>query len=503
MRRMRLLHLSITTVIGALAVFGVASAIKIDCPTVDTQENPVDEDPDIPTDMADCGDIKSTLKRYLLDAGYDNNAAAGIMGNIEHESGYSPKKLNGGTLVGDDFRLYINGERNRERYIDGRWRAFGLAQWLGSRIETKLQEHADSLGVGVTTLKAQATFLVKQLSTDLFGNYYKQATGLDKFNGRTLQETTWIIYKHVEAPGSATCEGQSACCTQSAINNGTCVYNAKRPPGWGGVSTLIAHKEDYAAAYKSFYSRYQKAQRAAAIDVSNCHIGSDSTSDDQEQPTSGTDPYQVPTTPSGGDTQPTTTGGTNGALGAQNVNGMVGQYDNDIKNVVWRTTGSTVSESGCSLVSVVNAARALGRPESSVSIRSVASWSKQHIVNPNWTNLFRMADQVNLSRSSWLWSSKSVSDSVKIQKIRDTLASGGVVIAGGDRSGTDPRSFCTTARKASGECVFSAGGHFVTFIGITADNKLVIANPAKANDRTWIFPASGVLKYSNKAIMVK
>ena len=168
---MRLLHLSITTVIGALAVFGVASAITIDCPTAESPDNPVSEDPDIPTDMADCGDIKSTLKRYLLDAGYDNNAAAGIMGNIEHESGYSPKKLNGGTLVGDDFRLYINGERNRERYIDGRWRAFGLAQWLGSRIETKLQEHADSLGVGVTTLKAQATFLVKQLSTDLFGNY--------------------------------------------------------------------------------------------------------------------------------------------------------------------------------------------------------------------------------------------------------------------------------------------------------------------------------------------
>jgi len=116
--------------------------------------------------------------------------------------------------------------------------------------------------------------------------------------------------------------------------------------------------------------------------------------------------------------------------------------------------------------------------------------------------LITMARHVGLTVSGELWSSKSVSDSTKIAKIRSTLASGGMVIAGGDRSGTDS-SFCTTVRKNSGECVFTPGGHFVAIIGITSDDKLVIANPAKANNRTWIFPASGVLKYSNKARMVK
>ena len=45
-------------------------------------------------------------------------------------------------------------------------------------------------------------------------------------------------------------------------------------------------------------------------------------------------------------------------------------------------------------------------------------------------------------------------------------------------------------------------GHFVAIVGITADDKLVIANPARGNGRGNVFNADTVLRYSNKAISV-
>ncbi len=54
----------------------------------------------------------------------------------------------------------------------------------------------------------------------------------------------------------------------------------------------------------------------------------------------------------------------------------------------------------------------------------------------------------------------------------------------------------------SGACIFSYDGHFAAIVGITADDKLVIANPARGNGRGNIFNAEVVLKYSNKAISV-
>lgn len=475
-----------------------------------------------PTEMADCGDIKSTLKRYLLDAGYDNNAASGIMGNIEHESGYSPKKLNGGTLVSDDFRLYTNGVRNRERYINGRWRAFGLSQWLGSRIEIPLQNVADELGVGVTTLKAQATFLIRQLSTNLFGSYYTNATGFDKFNGRTLQETTWIYYKHVTAPGSATCTGQSECCSQASIANGTCVYNAKKPPGWGGVNTLIANQSDYALAYKSFSERYNKAVRASKIDVSDCHLsdggnddGDDSGSDDggnsddgdsTSDPSDPSEPEPVPTVdPTTDPTQPIVT---TGALGKQNASNALSQTDSSVKNTPWLSRSSDKKigvydngdccGSGCSLIAVANAYGAIkgySASETASFANDLAAWTKTHVNSPSEDNTKKMLSHVNMSYTK-VWSSKGTSEATKIEKIRQALANGGAIVAGGDREGTD-KTFCTSSRISSGECVFTPHGHYVAIIGITSDNKLVIGNPGKSSGRTWIFPASTVLKYSN------
>lgn len=62
-----------------------------------------------PTDITDCGSPERTLKRYLLDIGYDENAASAVVGNAKSESGFKTHILNGGCIVSDDFRLYTTG----------------------------------------------------------------------------------------------------------------------------------------------------------------------------------------------------------------------------------------------------------------------------------------------------------------------------------------------------------------------------------------------------------
>ncbi len=438
---------------------------------------------------SECGSTASNLKIYLKEQGYSDNAICGIMGNIKNESGFVLGRIQGKSpseAVGEDFRAYTNGVRNPDLIRNGSNLGFGLAQWTSSGRLKNLQNYADSIGKGIATFDAQGPFLVNELT-----NSYNMGTS--RMNSMSLEEATFVVYRNFEIPKSSFCVGEK-CCSQSQISNGKCNgtnTNQERPPT--NYSSFIANKSKYQMAYKAFQGRVRSAEYVRdSVPTTNCTQTGGS-----EEGGSGEGSGGEGDDGEGGGGQVT---GGEGALGKQSTNGMVGQFDSGIKNVVWRTDGSTIGSSGCSLISVVNANNALGR--SSLTPSTLAGWSKSNIGSANWDNLKKMARYIGLSTSDWLWSSKSTAESVKIQKIRDTLASGGVIIAGGDRSGTDS-SFCTSSRINSGECVFSSGGHFVTIIGITADNKLVIANPAKANNRTWIFPASTVLKYSNKAIKVK
>ena len=489
--RLGLMSLVTSVAIGLFALVGSTYAVLV-CQTVpDPDSGSSDDSGDDGVEVTgSCDGVTSTIKYYLLQAGYDDNAASGIMGNLSAEScGYRYKVVCSCSRadVEDGFKAYIqSGSSYTLNSSMTRSCGFGLVQWTPDSNKNvdrllRLQKYADSKGGAITDLNIQIEFIIKELTTTDINAYYYNVLRPDKLNGRTLEDTTWRVEKWYEAPGSVS-----------------------GSPGYGQVNKVC---ENASSSWcKSFKKRLERAQQAKQVN-GNCNPTSGGDSDDSSGDDSdGSDgdssgPDQVPQVDQPSDDQPTTTQ-TGGALGKQNVNNMVGQYDSGIKDVVWRTDGSTVSASGCSLVSVVNSARALGASQSSVNVSTLASWSKRNISSASWGNLITMAKHIGLTVGSELWSSKSTSESTKIAQIRSVLASGGVVIAGGDRAGTDS-SFCTTARKNSGECVFTPGGHFVAIIGITADNKLVVANPAKANNRTWIFPASGVLKYSNKARMVR
>lgn len=474
--------------LGAVGVSAVllsceALAIGQSCPIPGSDPSTT---PTIPTPVtAECGSVSADLKAYLIENGYSETAAAGIMGNIWAESKYVLKKVEGKSqLVADDFVAFSNGKRSSQLVSSkGSNLGFGLAQWTTNGRVKNLQTYANSIGKGVTTFEAQAGYLLQELTSSSYS--FANPSSL---NGKSIEEVTYLIYRRFEIPLSSFCVG-SKC--------GSGKTNQSEPPR--DYASFASSPSSYALATSAFNSRLGAAKSALTLDISKCHTaGSDAPSGGGQ--TGGTDVVST-----GGGAQPTTAAAS-GALGKQNVNGMLSQNDGSVKNLSWTTSSKTIGASGCSLIAVVNAERALGKSGASAS--ALAGWAKTAISSPSWGAIDKMAKHEGLSIKSgsacadYLWCNKGTSEATKIQQIRSVLASGGVVIAGGDRAGTDS-SFCTSTKISDGSCVFTPGGHFVTIIGITADDKLVIANPARSNGRNWIFPASNVLKYSNKAKMVK
>ena len=108
----------------------------------------------------------------LLDKGYNTNAAAGITGNLWHESGgFGGGAGDGGT-------------------------AHGIAQWRGDRW-TKMQEYAKSVGKDPNDLNTQVDYLDKELKTD-----YKSAYNLLQ-HASDVKTATGIFADQVEKPAGS------------------------------------------------------------------------------------------------------------------------------------------------------------------------------------------------------------------------------------------------------------------------------------------------------------
>ncbi|MBR3232947.1 hypothetical protein IKF74_01545 [Candidatus Saccharibacteria bacterium] len=493
--RLGLASIVASVAVGLFLLVGTTSAVLV-CETVGTTTEgggDNDDDPETPpTVTGGCDSTETTIKYYLMQAGYNETAAAAIMGNLSKEScGYKYKVCFCDCMkeAPDGFKAYtlqngsyVANQQMRIQKSNGKytWCGFGLVQWTHDSNPSvdrllRLQKYADGQGKNITDLEVQIEFMIAELTTSKYGTYYSKVLKPEILNKYSLKDATWRVEKWYESPASVS-----------------------GSPGYGASYATVC-SDKTTSWCKSLMERVKQAEAALKLNA-NCTPGGSNpdTPSDPGDPSSPTGPDPVPVVPTSGGETPTVSD--SGALGAQSANGMIGQYDSGVKNLVWRKDGSTISASGCSLVAVVNAAKATGH--SSVSASSLASWSKSNISSASWDNLKKMASHVGLSTGSWLWSSKSTSDSEKLSKIRSVLASGGVVIAGGDRSGTN-FSCEDASNRDSGKCVFTPGGHFVAIIGITADNKLVVANPARASNRTWIFPASGLLQYSNKAVMAK
>lgn len=87
---------------------------------------------------------ESTIWNFLTSRGFSQNATAGIMGNLQEESGFNPNALNS---IG----------------------AYGIAQWLGGR-KTALQHYAYAHGSPPSSLNTQLNYLVGELSSGRYGS---------------------------------------------------------------------------------------------------------------------------------------------------------------------------------------------------------------------------------------------------------------------------------------------------------------------------------------------
>lgn len=88
-----------------------------------------------------CGGTPQEKVWYAVrKAGYSEEAAAGVLGNIQNESGFDPSKIEGGSGIG-----------------------FGLAQWSFGR-RTLIEAYAASKGASASDIDIQIEFLIAELT---------------------------------------------------------------------------------------------------------------------------------------------------------------------------------------------------------------------------------------------------------------------------------------------------------------------------------------------------
>lgn len=121
----------------------------------------------------------------VLGAGYSKEAAAGVLGNIEAESGFDPSVIEGGSGIG-----------------------FGLCQWSFGR-RTQLEQYAESKGKEPGDVNTQIKFLIGEITpgggADGFANYqlmnYNGYSPEDWENATTPEDAAEAFCWTFERPG--------------------------------------------------------------------------------------------------------------------------------------------------------------------------------------------------------------------------------------------------------------------------------------------------------------
>ena len=111
-----------------------------------------------------------TIWNALLKATSNPFAAAGIMGNLEAESGLNPINLNGAGnsalgMTDDEYTEAVDsGTYTADQFInDGR--AYGLAQWCYSTRKAMLLNYAIGKGTSIGNLETQLSFLIEEMQS--------------------------------------------------------------------------------------------------------------------------------------------------------------------------------------------------------------------------------------------------------------------------------------------------------------------------------------------------
>ena len=134
--------------------------------------------------------------------------AAGVMGNIMHESGASPVNANDNGMGCKKLR-----DTNYVYSVDDGI-AYGIIQWLGSR-KQGLLDMANTMGSAVSDYNVQFAFLRKEMETS-YSSAWKEITDKDD-----VENAAKVFCKRIER---ATWEENQD--KNERLNNADKVYNA-------------------------------------------------------------------------------------------------------------------------------------------------------------------------------------------------------------------------------------------------------------------------------------
>lgn len=160
------------------------------------------------------GSNQKVVYQYLKAYGLSDVCIAGVMGNLQHENG---------------FKTAMKGDQG----------SVGICQWLGGR-KTGLINHADSLGLDVTDIRAQASYMVNcELQSQQAGYNVtiggKTMNAYDAFITSTdVQTATDIFCRAFERPANFQTEaGINAWKAKNPkYKNAKFAYTTVRSNGW-------------------------------------------------------------------------------------------------------------------------------------------------------------------------------------------------------------------------------------------------------------------------------
>lgn len=139
-------------------------------------------------------DNKSIIWSFLKSKGLTDNAVAGIMGNLQTESGCLPNNLENKYNISlgysDDKYTSLVDSGKYTNFVNDR-AGYGIAQWTYSSRKQDLLNFARSKGTSIADLNMQLEFLWQEMNSSTF-----KAVGLvDKLNqATTVQQATNIFF---------------------------------------------------------------------------------------------------------------------------------------------------------------------------------------------------------------------------------------------------------------------------------------------------------------------
>lgn len=148
------------------------------------------------------GDSKKVWD-FLAGKGFSANAIAGIMGNLQEESGFRSGAIEGDMgKTNEDLLKQITASKDAFLAHQG---GFGLAQWTSDNRKSDLWDYAQSKGKSVADYDTQLEFLFKELKENYSDTYNALMSG-----SISLEEACSVFGKEYEGFGANSADSRLA-----------------------------------------------------------------------------------------------------------------------------------------------------------------------------------------------------------------------------------------------------------------------------------------------------